>query len=170
MGGGHELSPATHPGPSGTPRSYHWKSFSNIRSNQLACWLFLCWLLVNDAGPLGTANCDRVHKMLSKTLNLNQTHFNPIICPGFIFPNWKCMHLPLPSLRRHQLLSPRHASPSTGRQHAACTHNVGWTPVLYVGECLLRLCGIRMNALPLLIGTSAFMWNSTCGRLGLALL
>lgn len=35
----HQLS-STHQGPSGTPRSYHWKSFSNIRSDRQASWLF----------------------------------------------------------------------------------------------------------------------------------
>lgn len=35
-------TPVTHPEPSCTPRNYHWKSFSSIRSGRLAWWLFLC--------------------------------------------------------------------------------------------------------------------------------
>lgn len=85
----HQLS-STHQGPWGTPRSYHWKSFSNIRSNRQASWLFFsaAFLTSSDrGGPLWMSTCGWVQNLCSKSLHLNQTRRNPIICQvSFFFP------------------------------------------------------------------------------------
>lgn len=70
-------SPVTHLEPSCTPRNYHWKSFSNIRSGRLACWLFLSCCTVKQEACCGRMNLTEYGK-LPKRLNLNQTRFNPI--------------------------------------------------------------------------------------------
>lgn len=48
-------------------------------------------------GLLWTATCDRVQNLLSKSLNLNQTRFNPIICVfffSFFLENVRTSHFP----------------------------------------------------------------------------
>lgn len=68
-------SPVTHPEPSCTPRNYHWKSSSNIRSGRLAWWLFLgCCRRPVAVGWISPST----ENSLPKRLNLNQTRFNPI--------------------------------------------------------------------------------------------
>lgn len=73
--------PVTHLEPSCTPRNYHWKSFSNIRSGRLACWLFLgcCPDFQWSRGPVAVGWISpSTLNSLPKRLNLNQTRFNPI--------------------------------------------------------------------------------------------
>lgn len=84
-------------------------------------------------GLLWTATCDRVQNLLSKSLNLNQTRFNPIICVFFSLFFWK-MYAPPTSLP---------SIPTTLSLHVvccesvACIHNVGNTCVPYVGVLAL---------------------------------
>lgn len=115
--------------------------------------------------PLWTAACDRVRNPLSKASIWTQTLFNPITCRGscFFFMGNVARTSHSPNLRS----TPRNPSILTPlclhivcREHAACIHNVQYTCALYAGECLLRLCGIRMNTLPWLIDTGALIWAS----------
>ena len=96
-----------------------------------------------------------------KSLNLNQIHFNPITCPHTtLFPrSAPCNPTILTTLPLYVCW-----------EHVACIHNVEYTYVLYVRECLLCLCGIRLNTLSIMIDTGAFVHNSTCVRFGLVLL
>lgn len=89
---------------------------------------------------LWTAAGDGVQKMLSKTPNLNQAHFNLITCClsffSFFFNGKCCCYLPLPSQCQHYVISqspPWFTVLDTRAVHDL--HNVN-TCVLYVGEFL----------------------------------
>lgn len=140
----HQLS-STHQGPWGTPRSYHWKSFSNIRSNRQASWLFFsaAFLTSSDrGGPLWMSTCGWVQNLCSKSLHLNQTRRNPIICQvSFFFSHWKAFAPPTPSLPLPPPRNPPQSSPRSpytlyAGKHVACIHNVRYTCVLYDEEML----------------------------------
>lgn len=153
-------SPATHPEPSGTPRNFHWKSFSNIRSGRLAYWLFLrcCGTSREPGGLFGSADRGRVQKTLPKRLNLNQTRFNPITRISF-FSGEKSTLLPFPPPRSTGVNpSIPTMTPGTQGMYTSCKVNCG-APY---GERLLRLCGIKPWG-HLSFNARGFR-NSTCGR------
>lgn len=112
-------------------------------------------------GPLWMSTCGWVQNLCSKSLHLNQTRPNPIICQvSFFFPLEGVCTSHSPSLcpTPRNPHNPHHALPThcmLGNMWPAyimCETLVRFT----MKKCLLRLCGIRTNTLPII------NWHKSC--------